>query len=95
VRRIDHRTTRRLAGVLVTACLMSLIAATRARADEAPFTIVPQAPMVSTPPGSDEQGRTDQTSVTFQVKGTQVAHVGTTPGTGRAQSPANEGNPCT
>ena len=65
--RIDHRP--RWVAALVAACLVALLAAPRAQAD-VPFMVVPQAPMVSTPEaGSDEQGRTDQTSVAFEVEG--------------------------
>ena len=65
--RIHHRS--RWVAALVAACLVALLAAPRAQAD-VPFMVVPQAPMVSTPEaGSDEQGRTDQTSVAFEVEG--------------------------
>ena len=68
---IDHR-TRRLAGVVITACVMVLTAAPRARGD-IPFSIVPQPPMVSTPgAASEEQGRTDETSVTFRIEGSWI-----------------------
>ncbi len=65
-----HQSRCWLAGLVTAACAVALIAVPCARADGAPFSVIPQAPMVSTPPGTDdEQGRTDQTTVTFEVEG--------------------------